>query len=158
MCSHFQICPQMFTQVKCGLWLGHSRIFRVVPKPSLYELRCVLSVTVLLEDKPLPWFEIQALWSSLELISQFLLLKNVPTHNATTTMLYCKYGIAQVTTVAQFPPDKTLGIRFDKPSNCTFSQKQFMWLPIFGELIEKLHFELLATKKTIIPFILAPLW
>jgi hypothetical protein len=46
---------------KSGLWLGHSRTLRLVPKPLLRCLGCVLRVVVLLEGEPSPQSVLSAL-------------------------------------------------------------------------------------------------
>jgi hypothetical protein len=43
---------------KSGLWLGHSRTLRLVPKSLLRCLGYVLKVVVLLEGEPLPQSEV----------------------------------------------------------------------------------------------------
>ena len=112
---------------KSGLWLGHSRTFRVVPRPLLCYLGCVLRVVVLLDDEPSPQSEVQ---SALEQVfikdvsghccihlsldpdwsPSFCSWKTSPQHDAATTMLHCRDGIGQVMSGAWFPPDMTLGI------------------------------------------------
>ena len=87
-----QRCSIMF---KSGLWWPLKDIQRLVPKPLLYCLGCVLRVVVLLEGEPSPQSEVLStgagfhqgslctlLRSSLPqswLVSQSLLLKNIPT-------------------------------------------------------------------------------
>jgi len=60
--SHFQISLEMFNQVQ--IWALMSEplkdIHRVVLKPLLCYLGCVLWVVVLLEDEPSHRFEIQS--------------------------------------------------------------------------------------------------
>ena len=84
--SYFKVSPEMF---KSGLWLGHSKTFRNLSRSH----SCVV-----LASFPQSW-----------VVSQSLLLKTSPHHDATTTRL---------------PPDVTLGIQakevnlgFIKPEN-----------------------------------------
>ena len=56
-----QRCSNRF---KSGLWLGLKGIQRLVPKPLLRCLGCVLWVVVLLEGAPLPQSEVLSRFSS----------------------------------------------------------------------------------------------
>jgi hypothetical protein len=44
--------------IKSGLWQDHSRTLRLVPKPLLQCLGCVLRVVVLSEGEPSPQSEV----------------------------------------------------------------------------------------------------
>ena len=53
MDSHFQVSPEMFDWVQVRALAGPLKdIHRVVPKPLLHCLGCVLQVIVLLEGEP----------------------------------------------------------------------------------------------------------
>lgn len=56
---HVQVSPKTFYWVgQSGLWLGHLRTFRVVPKPLLHCYDYALRVIVLLEGEPLAQSEV----------------------------------------------------------------------------------------------------
>ena len=105
----------------------HKDIHRVVLKPLLCCLGCVLWVIVLLEDEPSAQSEVlstldQVFIKDISVLCsvqlslnpdqspQSLLLKNSPQHDAATTMLHCWDGAGQVMSGAWFPPDMTLRI------------------------------------------------
>jgi hypothetical protein len=89
----FRSLKRCSNEFKSGLWLGHSRTFRDIPKPLLHFLGCVLRVIVLLEGKPSPQSEVlstieQVFIKDLSVLcfvhlclnpDQFLLLKYIPT-------------------------------------------------------------------------------
>ena len=57
--SYFQVSPEMFDRVQvCALAGPLKDIQRLVPKPLLHCLGCVLRVVVLLEGEPSPQSEI----------------------------------------------------------------------------------------------------
>ena len=57
--SYFQVSPWVFDQVQVRALAGpHKDIQRLVPKPLLYCLGCVLRVIVLLEGEPSPKSEV----------------------------------------------------------------------------------------------------
>ena len=61
MHSNFEISPEMLNRVQVWALAGPLKDFRrVVPKPLLCYLGCVLRVVVLLEDEPLPQSEVQS--------------------------------------------------------------------------------------------------
>ena len=76
------------------------------------------------------------------LVSQFLLLKTSPQHDAGTTMLYCRDGIDQVMSGTWFPPDMMLGIQakefnlcFIRPENFVSHGLRVLQVP-FGRSVE----------------------
>ena len=57
--NYFQVSPEMFDRVQVRAPAGPLKdIQRLVPKPLLLRLDCVLRVVVLLEGEPLPQSEI----------------------------------------------------------------------------------------------------
>lgn len=109
---------------RCLMWsqsgLTLKGIHRLVPNLLLCHLGCVLWIIVLLEGEPecsgagfhpgclCTWLHLYFPPSSL--VSQFLLLKNIPTSWCSTTVFHCRDGIYQMMSGAWFPPDLILGI------------------------------------------------
>ena len=61
----FRSLQRCSIRFKSGLWLGHENdIQRLVPKPLLHCLDCVLRVVVLLEGEPSPQSEVLSRFSS----------------------------------------------------------------------------------------------
>ena len=59
MHSYFQVTPEMFDRVQFQALAGPLKdIQRLVPKPLLHRLGCVLRVVVLLEGEHSPQFEV----------------------------------------------------------------------------------------------------
>ena len=57
--SYFQVFPEMFDQIQVQALAGPLKdIQRLVPKPLLRGLGCVLRVVVLLEGEPSPQSEV----------------------------------------------------------------------------------------------------
>ena len=57
--SYFQVSPEMFDRVEVWALAGPLKdIQRLVPKPLLHCLGCVLRVVVLLEGEPSPQSEV----------------------------------------------------------------------------------------------------
>ena len=57
--SYFQVSPEMFDRGKVQALAGSLKdIQRIVPKPHLHCVGCVLRVVVLLEGEPLPQTEV----------------------------------------------------------------------------------------------------
>ena len=64
--SYFQVSSEMFDQVEVWALAGPLKdIQRLVPKPLLHCLGCVLRVIALLEGKPSPSLRSWALWNTL---------------------------------------------------------------------------------------------
>ena len=99
--SYFQVSPEMFNRVQVRALAGPLKdIQRLVLKPFLRCLRCVLRVVVLLEGESSPQSEV------LNALEQ-VFIKDLSTsaqHDAATAMVHHSDG-------ARFPPDVTLGIQ-----------------------------------------------
>ena len=124
--SYFQVSPEMFNRVQVLSPAGPLKdIQRLVPKPLLCCLGCVLRVVVLLVGDPSPQSEVlraleQVFIKDLCVLCSVHLSLNPdwsPQLDAATTMLRCRDG-------ARFPPDLTLDIQakefnrgFIKPDN-----------------------------------------
>lgn len=104
----------MFSQVQVSSWATH----KVVLKPLLCYLGCVLRVVLLLETEPLTQSEIQqdleqviikdvSVYVHLDLSPSSCCQKAPPQNDAAPTMLHCRDGICQVMSGAWFPPDMT---------------------------------------------------
>ena len=117
--SYFQVSPDMFDWVQVQALAGPLKdIQRLVPKPLLCGLDCVLRVKVLLEGEPSPQSEVLSGFSSRislyfapfifpSILTSFLVPaaeKTSPQHDAATTMLHRRNG-------ARFPLEVTLGIQ-----------------------------------------------
>ena len=147
---HFEISPEMLDCLQARALAGPLKeIHRVVPKPLLHCLGCVLRVIVLLEGKPSAQSERRswALWTRFSLrISLYFAPFSFPSsldqspspccwkkpsqHDAATTMLHCWNGIGQAMRDAWFMKlwieAKQFNLGFIRPDNLVYYSLRFL--------------------------------
>lgn len=138
--SRVSVHSQPFSNLSRDVQQGST--YRVVPKPLLRYLGCVVWVIVLLQDKPSVWglehsgadYHQGSIDLSLDTDESSRSCRCIasPQHDAATTMLHCRDGIKQVPFLDitfRIHPKKKFNL-FNQARDCSFST--LAWSPSGG--------------------------